>query len=42
LNQLKGIPDSDISLKMLEEKKLEMQQALNKLKTTRTKKIVHL
>jgi len=42
LNQLKGIPDSDVSLKMLEEKKLEMQKALNKLKATRTKKIVHL
>lgn len=42
LNQLKGIPDSDISLKMLEEKKLEMQKALNKLKATRSKKIVHL
>lgn len=42
LNQLKGIPDSDVSLKMLEEKKLEMQKALNKLKATRTKKVVHL
>lgn len=42
LHQLKGIPDSDVSLKMLEEKKREMQQALNKLKATRTKKIVHL
>ncbi len=42
LNQLKGIPDSDISLKMLEEKKREMQKALNKLKATRSKKIVHL
>src|SRR5687767_8834551 len=39
---LKGIPDTDITIKAIEEKKLEMQRALNKLKSTRTKKIVHL
>ena len=41
-SDLKGIPDTDITIKAIEEKKLEMQKALNKLKSTRTKKIVHL
>jgi bla regulator protein blaR1 len=39
---LNGIPDSDISLKELEAKKAEVRKALNDLKSTRSKKIVHL
>lgn len=42
LCDLKGIPDTDITLKAIEEKKSEVQKALNKIKSTRTKKIVHL
>lgn len=40
--ELKGIPDTDITIKAIEEKKLEMQKALDKLKATRVKKTVHL
>ena len=39
---LKGIPDSDITLKELEQKKTEVQKALLKLNAERSKKIVHL
>ncbi|NOT52615.1 MAG: M56 family metallopeptidase [Chitinophagaceae bacterium] len=42
LCDLKGIPDTDITLKAIEEKKLEVQKALNRIKSTRTRKIVHL
>ena len=37
LNNLKGIPDTDINLKAIEQKK-----AINELKAVRSKKIVHL
>lgn len=40
--ELKGIPDTDITIKAIDQKKLEMQQALDRLKSLRTKKIVHL
>ena len=39
---LKGIPDSDITLKELEQKKNDVQKALLKLNADRSKKIVHL
>jgi len=37
-----GIPDTDITLKALEQKKLEVQKTLNSLKVVHSKKIVHL
>lgn len=37
-----GIPDTDITLQSIEVKKKELQQAINKLKTVRPRKIVHL
>ena len=37
-----GIPDSDITLKLVEQKKREAQKAINKLKSVRHRKIVHL
>lgn len=40
--ELSGVPDSDISLKELEAKRMEVRKALNDLKSTKTKKIVHL
>ena len=42
LNDLKGIPDTDITLKEIERKKMDVQKALNELKIVRNKKIVHL
>ena len=37
-----GIPDSNITLKLVEQKKREAQKAINKLKSVRHRKIVHL
>ncbi len=37
-----GIPDSDITLKSLEQQKMEVQDAIKKLKVVRSRKIVHL
>ncbi|MEO7982938.1 MAG: M56 family metallopeptidase [Bacteroidota bacterium] len=42
LNGMKGIPDTDITLKEIERQKADVQQALDELKTVRRKKIVHL
>ncbi len=42
LNDLKGIPDTDITLKEIERKKMDVQKALNELRIVRNKKIVHL
>ena len=42
LNDLNGIPDTDITLKEIERKKSEVQRALDELKTVRKKKVVHL
>lgn len=42
LNELEGIPDTDITVKEIERKKLEVQRALNELKMVRKKKVVHL
>ena len=42
LNDLKGIPDTDITLKEIERKKTYVQTILNDLKKIRAKKIVHL
>ena len=42
LNNLPGIPDTDITLKTIEEKKQQVQKTLNRLKAVRNKKIVHL
>ncbi len=42
LNNIQGIPDSDISLKEIDRKKADVQRALNELKTVRRKKVVHL
>ena len=41
-NNLNGIPDTDITLKEVEQKKLEILKTLNNLKALRTKKIIHL
>ena len=41
-NNLPGIPDTDITLKTIEETKHQVQQTLNRLKVARNKKIVHL
>lgn len=37
-----GIPDSDVTVKSIEVQKVEIQKAINKLKRTRPRKIVHL
>jgi bla regulator protein blaR1 len=42
LKDMKGVPDTDITLKELDRKKAEVQRALNQLKAVRSKKIVHL
>lgn len=39
---LKGIPDSDISLKSLADKQKQLQREVQRLKVNRNKKIVHL
>jgi bla regulator protein blaR1 len=41
-NNIKGIPDTDISLKSVEQSKKDVQRALNTLNKVRSKKIVHL
>ena len=41
-NNLPGIPDTDITLKTIEETKQQVQKTLNRLKADRSKKIVHL
>ena len=41
-NNLAAIPDSDITLKTIEERRQLVQKTLNKLKAVRNKKIVHL
>lgn len=41
-NQVTSIPDTDITLKAVEDRKRKVQQTLNTLKAVRTKKIVHL
>ncbi len=40
--KLKGIPDTDISLESIIDKKKMVQHILNELKAVRTKKIVQL
>ena len=42
VQKLNGIPDSDITMKAIEDKKHQAQKALNNLRAVRTKKIVHL
>jgi len=42
LNDIKGIPDTEISLKAIEKKKADVKKALTELKAVRSKKIVHL
>jgi hypothetical protein len=41
-NNLKGIPDTDISLKAVEQNKRELQKAISTLKKTKVKKVVQL
>jgi bla regulator protein blaR1 len=41
-NNLPGIPDTDITVKAIEETKQQVQKTLNRLKSFRSKKIVHL
>lgn len=41
-NDLKGIPDSDISLKSVERSKKEVQKAISNLIKVKSKKIIHL
>ena len=40
--ELKGIPDTDITLKEVEQKKQEVNKTLRSLRSLRSKKIVHL
>ena len=40
--EVKGIPDTDISLKEVEKQKKEVEKVLRDLKLARNKKIVHL
>jgi len=42
LNNINGIPDTDITLKEIDKKKMEVQRVVNELKVIRKKKIVHL
>lgn len=42
LTDQKGIPDSDITLKLIEEHKAEVQKMLNNIKAIRNRKIIHL
>jgi bla regulator protein blaR1 len=44
LNQLDldGIPDSDVSLEEVVQKKLDLQKAIHKVKAAKSKKVVHL
>lgn len=42
LNNLTGIPDTDISLYEIEKKKAEVEKVLSNIKAVRNKKIVHL
>jgi bla regulator protein blaR1 len=44
LNNLAGIPDSDITLEYIEQKKLDVERALNKIKLAQkpAKKVIHL
>ena len=41
-NKVKCIPDTDISLQTVEEKKVKVQESLRKLRAIRGKKIVSL
>jgi len=41
-NELTAIPDTDITLKEVEQKKQEVNKTLNNLRIIRTKKVVHL
>jgi hypothetical protein len=41
-NNLKGIPDSDVSLDAIEKGKKEIQTAIECIKKVKTKKIAHL
>jgi len=41
-NNLPGIPDTDITLKAIDETKQQVEKTLNRLKAVRNKKIVHL
>ena len=41
-NNLKGIPDSDISVESVEQKKKDVQKVINTLNKVKTRKIVHL
>jgi hypothetical protein len=41
-NNLPGIPDTDITLKTIDETKQQVERTLNRLKAVRNKKIIHL
>lgn len=41
-NDLTGIPDSDVTLKVVEDKKATIQKALSEIKAVRSKKVVRL
>lgn len=41
-NNIKGIPDTDVTLKEIEQRKRETQRVLTGLKAIRSKKVVHL
>lgn len=41
-NDMKGIPDTDVTLKEINQKKKEAQKVINNIKAIRNKKVVHL
>jgi len=41
-HDLKGIPDSDISMKQVEQCKVEVQKQINRLTSIKNKKVIHL
>jgi hypothetical protein len=41
-NDIKGIPDTDVTLKEVEQRRKETQRALNNIRAIRSKKVVHL
>ena len=41
-NDIKGIPDTDVTIKEINQKRKEAQKAINNIKSIRNKKVVHL
>ena len=41
-NNIKGIPDTDVTIKEINQKRKDAQKAINNIKAIRNKKVVHL